>query len=111
LYAEWNDKAAGFVGYGIQGGVRAVELSKRIEGAAGAVRVRAKMGKAVEMAAALSPAQVDSPERRPYRRPRRTGPSIRINSDRRQACRCRFGVGYRSRVTRIVVAFGRTRDE
>ncbi|MER5422578.1 NADPH-dependent FMN reductase [Streptosporangium roseum] len=25
LYAEWNDKAAGFVGYGIQGGIRAVE--------------------------------------------------------------------------------------
>lgn len=25
LYAEWNDKAAGFVGYGINGGTRAVE--------------------------------------------------------------------------------------
>ncbi|SDM18515.1 NAD(P)H-dependent FMN reductase [Nonomuraea maritima] len=25
LYAEWNDKAAGFVGYGINGGIRAVE--------------------------------------------------------------------------------------
>jgi NAD(P)H-dependent FMN reductase len=25
LYAEWNDKAAGFVGYGSAGGVRAVE--------------------------------------------------------------------------------------
>ncbi|GAA3732206.1 NAD(P)H-dependent oxidoreductase [Plantactinospora mayteni] len=25
LYAEWNDKVAGFIGYGIQGGVRAVE--------------------------------------------------------------------------------------
>lgn len=25
LYAEWNDKAAGFVGYGLNGGTRAVE--------------------------------------------------------------------------------------
>lgn len=25
LYAEWNDKAAGFVGYGVDGGVRAIE--------------------------------------------------------------------------------------
>jgi len=25
LYAEWNDKAAGFVGYGVVGGARAVE--------------------------------------------------------------------------------------
>jgi len=25
LFAEWNDKAAGFVGYGLQGGTRAVE--------------------------------------------------------------------------------------
>ncbi|MFF2451201.1 NADPH-dependent FMN reductase [Isoptericola sp. NPDC058082] len=25
LYAEWNDKAAGFVGYGVLGGARAVE--------------------------------------------------------------------------------------
>lgn len=25
LYAEWNDKAAGFVSYGVHGGVRAVE--------------------------------------------------------------------------------------
>lgn len=25
LFAEWNDKAAGFVGYGLQGGIRAVE--------------------------------------------------------------------------------------
>jgi NAD(P)H-dependent FMN reductase len=30
LYAEWNDKAAGFVGYGIQGGVRAVEHLRQI---------------------------------------------------------------------------------
>jgi NAD(P)H-dependent FMN reductase len=25
LYAEWNNKAAGFVGYGVNGGVRAIE--------------------------------------------------------------------------------------
>ncbi len=25
LYAEWNDKAAGFIGYGLHGGTRAVE--------------------------------------------------------------------------------------
>ena len=30
LYAEWNDKAAGFVGHGIQGGVRAVEHLRQI---------------------------------------------------------------------------------
>jgi NAD(P)H-dependent FMN reductase len=30
LYAEWNDKAAGFVGYGIQGGVRAVGHLRQI---------------------------------------------------------------------------------
>ncbi|WP_345639227.1 NADPH-dependent FMN reductase [Rugosimonospora acidiphila] len=30
LYAEWNDKATGFVGYGIQGGIRAVEHLRQI---------------------------------------------------------------------------------
>lgn len=30
LYAEWNDKAAGFVGYGSAGGVRAVEQLRLI---------------------------------------------------------------------------------
>jgi len=30
LYAEWNDKAAGFVGYGADGGVRAVEHLRQI---------------------------------------------------------------------------------
>ncbi|WP_188194174.1 NADPH-dependent FMN reductase [Nonomuraea sp. SYSU D8015] len=30
LYAEWNGKAAGFVGYGIQGGTRAVEHLRQI---------------------------------------------------------------------------------
>ncbi|MFI0421773.1 NADPH-dependent FMN reductase [Spongiactinospora sp. 9N601] len=30
LYAEWNDKAAGFVGYGIDGAARAVEHLRQI---------------------------------------------------------------------------------
>lgn len=30
LYAEWHDKAAGFVGYGIHGGTRAVEQLRQI---------------------------------------------------------------------------------
>jgi NAD(P)H-dependent FMN reductase len=30
LFVEWNDKAAGFVGYGIQGGTRAVEHLRQI---------------------------------------------------------------------------------
>lgn len=32
LYAEWNDKAAGFVGYGVDGGVRAVEHLRVVAG-------------------------------------------------------------------------------
>lgn len=32
LYAEWNGKAAGFVGYGIQGGTRAVEHLRQVLG-------------------------------------------------------------------------------
>jgi NAD(P)H-dependent FMN reductase len=32
LYAEWNDKAAGFVGYGSAGGVRAVEQLRQVMG-------------------------------------------------------------------------------
>jgi NAD(P)H-dependent FMN reductase len=32
LFAEWNDKAAGFVGYGVQGGTRAVEHLRVIGG-------------------------------------------------------------------------------
>jgi NAD(P)H-dependent FMN reductase len=32
LFAEWNDKAAGFVGYGAQGGTRAVEHLRAIVG-------------------------------------------------------------------------------
>lgn len=30
LFAEWNDKAAGFVGYGVHGGVRAVEHLRQL---------------------------------------------------------------------------------
>jgi NAD(P)H-dependent FMN reductase len=32
LFAEWNDKAAGFVSYGVDGGVRAVEHLRQIAG-------------------------------------------------------------------------------
>jgi NAD(P)H-dependent FMN reductase len=32
LFQEWNDKAAGFVGYGVEGGVRAVEQLRQILG-------------------------------------------------------------------------------
>lgn len=30
LFAEWNDKAAGLVGYGVQGGIRAVEALRLV---------------------------------------------------------------------------------
>ncbi|MEU3724620.1 NAD(P)H-dependent oxidoreductase [Streptomyces sp. NPDC031705] len=30
LYAEWHHKAAGFVGYGVQGGIRAVEQLRQV---------------------------------------------------------------------------------
>lgn len=30
LFAEWNDKAAGFVGYGVQGGIRAAEQPRLV---------------------------------------------------------------------------------
>jgi NAD(P)H-dependent FMN reductase len=32
LYAEWNDKAAGVIGYGVAGGVRAIEHLRQILG-------------------------------------------------------------------------------
>jgi NAD(P)H-dependent FMN reductase len=32
LYAEWNNKAAGFVGYGVAGGIRAVESLRLVAG-------------------------------------------------------------------------------
>ncbi|NDL60487.1 NADPH-dependent FMN reductase [Phytoactinopolyspora mesophila] len=41
LYAEWNDKAAGFVGYGAQGGVRAVQQLRVILGELRMADVRA----------------------------------------------------------------------
>ncbi len=41
LYAEWNNKAAGFVGYGAAGGVRAVENLRLIMGEVQVADVRA----------------------------------------------------------------------
>ncbi|MCA0436594.1 MAG: NAD(P)H-dependent oxidoreductase [Austwickia sp.] len=41
LYAEWNDKAVGFVGYGADGGVRAVENWRTIVANAQMADVRA----------------------------------------------------------------------
>jgi NAD(P)H-dependent FMN reductase len=32
LYAEWNDKAAGVIGYGVAGGVRAIEHLRQVLG-------------------------------------------------------------------------------
>ena len=43
LYAEWNDKAAGFVGYGSAGGVRAVENLRLIMGELMIADVRAQV--------------------------------------------------------------------
>lgn len=40
LYAEWTNKAAGFVGYGVDGGVRAVEHLRNVMGAVGVADVR-----------------------------------------------------------------------
>lgn len=40
LYAEWNDKAAGFVSYGDAGGVRAVEHLRLVMGELGVADVR-----------------------------------------------------------------------
>ncbi|MEY9872032.1 NAD(P)H-dependent FMN reductase/ketosteroid isomerase-like protein [Streptacidiphilus sp. MAP12-33] len=41
LYVEWNDKAAGFVSYGVNGGVRAVEQLKLAASALGLAAVAA----------------------------------------------------------------------
>jgi NAD(P)H-dependent FMN reductase len=41
LYAEWNNKAAGFVGYGSAGGIRAVEQLRLIMGELQVADVRA----------------------------------------------------------------------
>jgi NAD(P)H-dependent FMN reductase len=43
LYAEWNNKAAGFVGYGSAGGVRAVENLRLIMGEVQVADVRAQV--------------------------------------------------------------------
>ncbi len=43
LYAEWNNKAAGFVGYGSAGGVRAVESLRLVMGEIQIADVRAQV--------------------------------------------------------------------
>lgn len=43
LYAEWNNKAAGFVSYGVQGGTRAVEHLRLIAGELQIADVRAQV--------------------------------------------------------------------
>ena len=43
LYREWNDKAAGFVGYGGTGGVRAVEHLRLVMGEIKVADVRAQV--------------------------------------------------------------------
>lgn len=43
LYAEWNNKAAGFVGYGSAGGVRAVESLRLVMGELMIADVRAQV--------------------------------------------------------------------
>lgn len=43
LYAEWNDKAAGFVGYGSAGGTRAVENLRLVMGELQVADVRAQV--------------------------------------------------------------------
>jgi NAD(P)H-dependent FMN reductase len=40
VYAEWNNKAAGFVSYGVNGGVLAVEHLRNVMGALGIADVR-----------------------------------------------------------------------
>jgi NAD(P)H-dependent FMN reductase len=44
LYPEWNDKAAGFVSYGVAGGTRAVEHLRAIMGELKVADVRAQVG-------------------------------------------------------------------
>jgi NAD(P)H-dependent FMN reductase len=43
LYAEWNNKAAGFVGYGSAGGVRSVEALRLVMGELQVADVRAQV--------------------------------------------------------------------
>src|SRR5438445_8107006 len=44
LFAEWNNKAAGFVGYGGNGGIRAVEQLRLVMGELKVAPVRAQVG-------------------------------------------------------------------
>lgn len=44
LYAEWNDKACGFISYGVDGGVRAVEHLRTIVGELKIADVRSQVG-------------------------------------------------------------------
>lgn len=44
VYAEWNNKAAGFVGYGSAGGVRAVENLRLVMGELQVADVRTQVG-------------------------------------------------------------------
>ena len=43
LFAEWNDKAAGFVSYGVHGGTRAVEHLRQVLGEVKVADVRAQV--------------------------------------------------------------------
>ncbi len=47
LYAEWNDKAAGFVSYGVNGGTRAVEHLRTVMGELKVADVRATVSLSV----------------------------------------------------------------
>jgi NAD(P)H-dependent FMN reductase len=44
VYAEWNNKAAGFVGYGLQGGARAIEHLRLILSELKVATVRSQVG-------------------------------------------------------------------
>ncbi|GAA3548703.1 NAD(P)H-dependent oxidoreductase [Nonomuraea rosea] len=60
LYAEWNNKAAGFVGYGVDGGVRAVEHLRHILAMVGVATVTHQVALSIytdfENATAFKPA-------------------------------------------------------
>jgi NAD(P)H-dependent FMN reductase len=43
LYAEWRDKPAGFVSYGVEGGVRAVEQLRQVAAELGLAAVQAQV--------------------------------------------------------------------
>jgi NAD(P)H-dependent FMN reductase len=44
LFAEWNDKAAGFVSYGVEGGIRAIEQMRLVMAELKVATVRAHVG-------------------------------------------------------------------